>query len=72
MIRAEAETNSSYDIIIVGGGMVGISLALLLEAQHDWKILLVEAQEIGNPVDGAYSPSFDARSTALSWSSREI
>lgn len=72
MTRAEAETNSSYDIIIVGGGMVGISLALLLEAQRDWKILLVEAQEIGNPVDGAYSPSFDARSTALSWSSREI
>ena len=72
MTRAKAETNSSYDIIIVGGGMVGISLALLLEAQHDWKILLVEAQEIGNPVDGAYSPSFDARSTALSWSSREI
>ena len=72
MTRAEPETNSSYDIIIVGGGMVGISLALLLEAQHDWNILLVEAQEIGNPVDGAYSPSFDARSTALSWSSREI
>lgn len=72
MTRAEPETNSSCDIIIVGGGMVGISLALLLEAQHDWNILLVEAQEIGNPVDGAYSPSFDARSTALSWSSREI
>ena len=72
MARAQSETASNYDIIIVGGGMVGISLALLLAQQHDWKILLVEAQEIGNPVDGAYSPSFDARSTALSWSSREI
>jgi 2-octaprenyl-6-methoxyphenol hydroxylase len=72
MARAQSETARNYDIIIVGGGMVGISLSLLLAQQHDWKILLVEAQEIGNPVDGAYSPSFDARSTALSWSSREI
>jgi len=66
---------SNYDIVIVGGGMVGISLALLLRAHQPWKILLVEAQELAasdSPVSGAYSSSFDARSTALSWSSRNI
>ena len=39
------QNSSSYDIVIVGGGMVGISLALLLaEQQHPWKVLLLEAQ----------------------------
>ena len=71
----DTRANSNYDIVIVGGGMVGISLALLLRAQRPWKILLVEAQELAvsdSPVSGAYSSSFDARSTALSWSSRNI
>ncbi|MDB4109326.1 FAD-dependent oxidoreductase [Porticoccaceae bacterium] len=90
MTIADRNANSSYDIVIVGGGMVGISLALLLnrEASRDaslatstqkpWKILLVEAQTIINePQSGVYSSSpyhssFDARSTALSWSSRTI
>jgi 2-polyprenyl-6-methoxyphenol 4-hydroxylase len=61
--------------VIVGGGMVGISLALLLRAQQPWNILLIEAQELASsdgPVSGAYSSSFDARSTALSWSSKNI
>jgi 2-polyprenyl-6-methoxyphenol 4-hydroxylase len=74
---ADANTSAepNYDIVIVGGGMVGISLALLLRAQQPWKILLVEAQELAagdSPVTAAYSSSFDARSTALSWSSRTI
>lgn len=52
--------------------MVGISLALMLAAQsHRWRVLLVEA----NPqqqTSGDFPPSFDARSTALSFSTREI
>lgn len=63
--------SQDYDITIIGGGMVGISLALLLAQQQRWKIALLESQ----PVQGKapdYSPSFDARSTALSWSSSEI
>ena len=64
--------NNSYDIVIVGGGMVGVSLALLLEDQHDWRILLIEAQTINGSAETTYSPSFDARSTALSWSTRRI
>ena len=64
---------TDYDIVIVGGGMVGISLALLLARQnHAWRVLLLEAKDFGNSQQPDFSPSFDARSTALSWSSRTI
>lgn len=70
MTEQKAQSNSAnYDLVIVGGGMVGISLALLLAQQnHRWKILLLEAHSFQH----SGSPSFDARSTALSWSSRKI
>ena len=63
-----------FDMVIVGGGMVGISLALILAAQGDWKILLVEAQpmNLASAPKSHYSASFDDRSTALSWTSRNI
>jgi 2-octaprenyl-6-methoxyphenol hydroxylase len=61
-----------YDIAIIGGGMVGISLALLLAQQKRWKVLVLESQSIYKGEIPHYSPSFDARSTALSWSSRCI
>jgi 2-octaprenyl-6-methoxyphenol hydroxylase len=65
------------DIVIAGGGMVGVSLALQLAAvlPQDTSILLVEGFSLPEPVAGArpdYHPSFDARSTALSYSSRLI
>ena len=63
-----------FDMVIVGGGMVGISSALILAAQADWKILLVEAQsmKLASASASNYSASFDDRSTALSWTSRSI
>ncbi|MGC6481228.1 MAG: 2-octaprenyl-6-methoxyphenyl hydroxylase [Porticoccaceae bacterium] len=64
------ESNHQFDITIVGGGMVGISLALLLAQQKRWKVLVLESQPINQGETPQYSPSFDARSTALSWSSR--
>ena len=64
------ESNHQFDITIVGGGMVGISLALLLAQQKRWKVLVLESQPINQGETPQYSHSFDARSTALSWSSR--
>ena len=61
-----------YDIVIVGGGMVGISLALLLSQRHHWRILLVESKAVDVLSSSTGSPSFDERSTALSWTSRLI
>lgn len=60
------------DIAIVGGGMVGASLALLLSSLNlGWRISVIEAFPM-TPASGDLQPSFDARSTALSHSSREI
>ncbi len=65
-----------YDIVIAGGGMVGVSLALELGRRlpQSLSILLVEGVPLPGPGEGAaaYHPSFDARSTALGYSSRLI
>ena len=65
---------ASFDVAIVGGGMVGISLALLLAEQPGLKILLIESltMNLHSGTQSSYSSSFDARSTALSWASRKI
>jgi 2-octaprenyl-6-methoxyphenol hydroxylase len=65
------------DIVIAGGGMVGVSLALQLAAvlPVDTDICLVEGFSFPEPVTNGrpdYHPAFDARSTALSYSSRLI
>lgn len=61
------------DIAIVGGGMVGISLALLLARAHSrWRITLIESFPISSHSDVQFQSSFDARSTALSAGSRTI
>ena len=83
---AESEQSSSdalnyrYDVVIAGGGMVGASLALLL-AHHSGEqinVLVVESFPLPSSPSSLsktktnYSPSFDARSTALSYGSRLI
>ncbi|WP_189478329.1 2-octaprenyl-6-methoxyphenyl hydroxylase [Parahalioglobus pacificus] len=64
------------NVVIAGGGMVGISLALVLANQlpDTTRITLVESVPLPSSGDKAptYHPSFDARSTALSFSSRRI
>ena len=66
-----------FDVVIAGGGIVGVSLALQLGAvlPREKSILLVESFTMPAPVEGQtpdYHPAFDARSTALSYSSRLI
>ncbi len=59
--------NDTFDIAIVGGGMVGASLAVALQGL-DLRVALIEAV----PHDSASQPSFDERTTALSNGSRRI
>ncbi|MCW8195423.1 2-octaprenyl-6-methoxyphenyl hydroxylase [Proteobacteria bacterium 005FR1] len=61
------------DIAIVGGGMVGISLALLLARQNpERRIVLIESFGFADESERPFQSSFDARSTALSAGSRQI
>jgi 2-octaprenyl-6-methoxyphenol hydroxylase len=55
------------DVVIVGGGMVGASLALALDATA-LRTILIESV----PYDAAAQPSFDERTTALGNGSRRI
>jgi len=63
-MRAPAHT---ADVAIVGGGLVGASLALAL-ARLELDCLLIEA----TPFDQSGQPSFDERTTALSNGTRRI
>ncbi|WP_271193846.1 2-octaprenyl-6-methoxyphenyl hydroxylase [Pseudomonas turukhanskensis] len=58
-------------LAIIGGGLVGASLALALQAgakARGWSIVLIEPFAPGD----SYQPSYDARSTALSYGTQQI
>lgn len=59
------------DIAIIGGGLVGASLAVALQKgakERGWQIRLIEPFSPGD----AYQPSYDARSSALAFGTRQI
>ncbi len=60
-------TEFEYDLVIVGGGMVGASLACALR-DSGMKILVVEAV----PLTAAAQPSFDDRTIALAYGGKRI
>ncbi len=64
------QNGAHYDAVIVGAGMVGLSLACGLTEQLK-RILVIEAYPFKVDPQPA-TRSFDERSTALAWSSVEI
>ncbi len=64
------DNNTDFDLIIVGGGLVGASLACAL-ADSSLRIAIIEAFPFKSD-DSEYQPAFDARSVALSYTSKQV
>ena len=58
---------SHYDIVIVGGGLAGASLALALDGSP-YRVAVIEAFEF----DSSAQPSYDERTIALTYSAKHI
>lgn len=69
-VSASMPTDTSgqtFDIVIVGGGLVGATLALALSRYVYWRVALVEKNAFDvSALEQVMHPSFDARNTALS------
>lgn len=66
---------ATQHILIAGGGMVGLSLALMLDKCLPETVAITLVEGFAPPSSAqpaAYHPSFDARSTALSYSSATL
>ncbi|MTI13301.1 2-octaprenyl-6-methoxyphenyl hydroxylase [Sansalvadorimonas verongulae] len=62
------------DVVIIGGGMVGASLAIGLRntLPESISIAVIEAVALSDDAPAGWQPSYDARSTALSEGTRRI
>ena len=63
-----SEKNKNYDVIIVGGGMVGLTLACAL-GQQEFNVAVIEAYE---PEEIKPNDEYDLRVSAISKSSQQI
>lgn len=64
------DEKTDFDLIIIGGGLVGASLACALSASP-LRIAIVEAFPFKSDTS-SYHPAFDARSVALSYTSKQV
>ncbi|MGM0632740.1 MAG: 2-octaprenyl-6-methoxyphenyl hydroxylase [Pseudomonadota bacterium] len=67
---------SRHDVVIIGGGLVGCSAALMLRQTLPPEASILVVESAGHEVDAGgaleFAPDFDVRTTALSHGSRQI
>ncbi|GAB2199393.1 2-octaprenyl-6-methoxyphenyl hydroxylase [Sessilibacter sp. MAH4] len=72
MVTQAAATVFDADIAIVGGGMVGLSLAkMLAHSNSEWRIAVIESFPF-KEAEPLYQPSFDSRSSAIAYGSCQL
>lgn len=59
--------DNQYDIAVIGGGLAGLSLAVLL-GHRGWTVVCIDREKIDTQTDKSY----DIRTTAISWGSRNL
>ncbi len=76
-MASQSSKSASYDLVIIGAGMAGLSLVHLLakSIEQGLKVALVERFELPSLTSAAgqsQPPSFDGRATALSYGTQQI
>ena len=71
MLKDSPPINTDYDVLIIGAGMVGASLACALSGQP-LRIGLIEAVSFNVDNSPHSQSSYDTRSTAISYGARRI
>ncbi len=66
-VRQSTKKSQSFDIVVVGGGLAGLSLTALLASQN----FTVACIDKADPKK-ALTEDFDGRTTAVSWASQKI
>ena len=72
-MNSHPSNKNNFDVLIVGAGLVGTSLACALEPvirQNNLRVALIETLELDEP--RSKPPSFDARASALSFGTQQI
>ncbi len=65
-----AQSNTIYDAIVVGSGVIGASLALGLAQKNNWKVALIEKNSA--LCDAKFKPEANIRATAIGLSSKKL
>lgn len=69
--KGDMRKNTDYDVVIVGGGMVGSMLAALLARHSGLRVAVLEQQE-PEPFDAGSNPDYDIRVSALSIATKHM
>ena len=66
-MAAKAKKSQYHDVVIIGGGLAGLTMTALL-ASHGIDAICIDRE----PPPATLTTTFDGRTTAISWGSRKV